>query len=81
MILLRHVSVIFFFSDFSALQRERQLSSQLRDTLDEERTSQSEFSAREKAAIADMQVQPSCNNDHTDIKWFRYSSIFQFFSP
>ena len=46
------------FSGFSALQRERQLSSQLRETLDEERSSQNEFSAREKAAIADMQVRP-----------------------
>ena len=50
-------AIFFFFSDFSALQRERQLSSQLRETLDEERSSQNEFSAREKAAIADMQVQ------------------------
>ncbi len=46
----------FVFFSCRALQRERQLNAQLRETLDEERNSQSEFSAREKAAIADMQV-------------------------
>ena len=54
-IILPHTVQVFLFS---ALQRERRLSSQLRETLDEERSSQNEFSAREKAAIADMQVQP-----------------------
>ena len=44
-----------FFSS-SALQRERQLSAQLHDTLDEERRSQHEASAREKAAIKDLQA-------------------------
>lgn len=40
----------------SALQRERQLNSQLRDTLDEERGSLHETSFREKAAITDLQA-------------------------
>ena len=42
--------------NFSALQRERQLNAQLREVLDEERSSLHDTSSREKAAITDLQA-------------------------
>ena len=41
---------------YRALQRERQLNAQLRESLDEERGSKDDMSVRERAAIADLQA-------------------------
>ena len=49
------ISDVNIFS-YRALQRERQLNAQLRESLDEERGSKDDMSVRERAAIADLQA-------------------------